>query len=644
LGPEVVGGFLWLARTSLRCGRMPVRAGHGYADAAYRPPELPFVSVLGPMAIDVEPDRDDKPRHVLVQMPGYLLSARRESLSSIAAGGALKVRFDGDATTTLTALPGVSLADDVDCEAFAAAVEQALVAAAQGGLYTDPDSKVVVADARLAELAGAKVRWDREIRCFAISSGRQGLLGRSVAAPSSVEVLPVAGSLSGALGLDDGTRVPGRVHRHKLHPPKAMTLDVRIDLWASTQPEIASLSDSLCRLAPSRGVARTLSALLAVDAAEGSDTLVLLSQGEPTLPISIVHVEAEAGARDRVTGRVLSPTPAAPVGGFLTLDAATPAMGLRVLPAPLVPGPFDVADPLPRGVALTLGLRVQSGGTAGQALSLCALTFGGTPVLALTAALVQTNGSVSADLTAVATFDQGNGATGTASTTMRLPLSTLEAGLELHAAVVAATGTIELFVAGQPQALDDPKVTPVPPVAVPGTLVAGRGMQFVIGTAGGNPLDLSISHVHLQSEPVGPFDPELRMSVARASRFSPGRRIEITRRGEKISPESRVSLNILSVSGNTLKVSPPLPATFAAGTAQVFANELFFQQVALRRKDDLANHLYRLTGDYRVSATLEQDIVEPPVPAVETPMVEITSLGSGADGASSGPGTFPSVV
>lgn len=558
----------------------------------------------------------------------------------ISAGGSLRLRFDGEATTTITGLPGVDLGDDADCAAFAASLEQALSVA----VYTDPDQRIIVADARRAELSASKVRWDAEIRCFAISSGRQGITLKPRV--SSVEVLAVADSISGPLGLDDGTGVPGRLHRHKLRPPRAMTMDVRLDLWASTQPEIASLSDSLCRLAPSRGVARTLPALLAVDAAKGSQTLVLLSQGEPTLPTSIAHLEAEGGAFDRVSGRLFSPAPAAAVGGYLKLDATTPSTAVRVLPAPIVPGPFDVPDPLARGVALTLGLKVQTGGSAGQQLSLCALSQGGTVVLALTAALVDVSGTLKADVTAAATFLQGNGGTATASTTMRLPLSRLESGLALHAAVVAATGMIELFADGAPQALDDLSVTPTPPVAAGGTPAGGYGMQLVLGnpSPGGNPLDLSVSHAHVQSEPVGPFDPELRGSVARASRFSPGKRLEIARRGERITGESRVVLNVLSISGNTLEVAPPLPAGFSAGTAQVFANEFFFQQISVRRKDDLANHLYRITGDYRVSAALEQDFEEAPTPAVETPIAEVMSLGAASEAGANGAGTLPSIV
>lgn len=590
------------------------------------------------MALDVEPDRDDKPRHVLVQMPGYVAGARRESANVIAAGGSLALRFDGDATVTLTGLPGVSLGDDGDCAAFAAAVQLALSEAAQAGGYTGPEQKVVVATARLAELANSSVRWDPESRRFAVSSGRQGVT--QVAQLSSVEVLASAGSLSAALGFDDGVVVTGRLQRHKLPPPRAMTMDVRLDLWASTQPEIASLSDALCRLAPTRGAVRTLPALLAADVEAGADTLTLLSEGEPTLAISLVHLEAAGGARDRVSGRDFSPTVAPLANGRIELDAAHPSMALRVLPTPLVPSPFDAAHPLPRGVALTLGVQLAAGGADGQTLALCALTFGGDPVLALSATLVSDGGALWADVTAIATFIGVNGATATASSTRRLALSRLEEGLELHAAVVAATGTIELFAAGEPQALDDPAETPVPPVAAVGVLSASTGMMLVVGNAPGNPLDLSLSHLHLRSEPVGPLDPDLRRSLTAAARFPAGKRIEIARRSGNI----RATLSVIAVSGNTLKVSPELPASFSAGDSQVFSNEWFFQQISLRRKDDLANHLYRLTGDYRVSAALEQDVVEAPTPAVQTPVVDVSTLGAGIEGGPGGPGAVPVVV
>ena len=74
---ELVEGLLWRARAGIRV-EGSLRAGHGMADAAYRPPALPYASVIGPLNIELEPERD-LPRTVFlpVQAPGYLAGAER---------------------------------------------------------------------------------------------------------------------------------------------------------------------------------------------------------------------------------------------------------------------------------------------------------------------------------------------------------------------------------------------------------------------------------------------------------------------------------------------------------------------------------------------------------------------------------------
>ena len=98
---ELVEGLLWRARAGIRVEGPPLRAGHGMADAAYRPPALPYASVVGPLNIELEPDRDP-PRSVYlpVQAPGYLAGAERAAADLIPAPGQLVLRLDGDILVT----------------------------------------------------------------------------------------------------------------------------------------------------------------------------------------------------------------------------------------------------------------------------------------------------------------------------------------------------------------------------------------------------------------------------------------------------------------------------------------------------------------------------------------------------------------
>lgn len=74
----MLAGLLWRARAGLRLEGAALRAGHGMADQNYRPPHLPYASVVGPLCVEVEPDRD-APRAVSlwVQTPGHLDGAAR---------------------------------------------------------------------------------------------------------------------------------------------------------------------------------------------------------------------------------------------------------------------------------------------------------------------------------------------------------------------------------------------------------------------------------------------------------------------------------------------------------------------------------------------------------------------------------------
>ena len=127
---ELVEGLLWRARAGIRV-EGSLRAGHGMADASYRPPALPYASVIGPLNIELEPDRDP-PRTIFlpVQAPGYLAGAERVAADLVPAPGDLTLRIDGDiivvADVDLGALAGESMTADGVGPAVAEVLEQAI--------------------------------------------------------------------------------------------------------------------------------------------------------------------------------------------------------------------------------------------------------------------------------------------------------------------------------------------------------------------------------------------------------------------------------------------------------------------------------------------------------------------------------------
>src|SRR5262245_46480845 len=100
----------------MRVERTGILAGHGSADRNYRPPRLPYVSVVGPLNLELEPDRDP-PRAVFmfIQSPGYLAGRDGLNASTVPAPGTLHLRLDGDAradvAVAFTGFAGVALTD-----------------------------------------------------------------------------------------------------------------------------------------------------------------------------------------------------------------------------------------------------------------------------------------------------------------------------------------------------------------------------------------------------------------------------------------------------------------------------------------------------------------------------------------------------
>ncbi|HZH03879.1 MAG TPA: hypothetical protein VEY30_08855, partial [Myxococcaceae bacterium] len=104
-----MSALIWQARVATHSRGARAFAAHGYVDEAYRPPRLPFISVVGPLGIQPEPDRENgKTAHLKLRIPGTLVGTPRPLLGAVPTGGSLRIRFDGYAYVTLTGLPGGS--------------------------------------------------------------------------------------------------------------------------------------------------------------------------------------------------------------------------------------------------------------------------------------------------------------------------------------------------------------------------------------------------------------------------------------------------------------------------------------------------------------------------------------------------------
>lgn len=624
MGPEILHALLWLLRTSVRCGRAPIHAAHGYADPAYRPPRLPFASVIGPLMVDIEPQRDARaPALVMFQLPGHVIGHARAP-GQVVAGGGLKLRFDGDAVVTVGGLAGAALSSAAAAGALARSIEQALITAVEGGSALGLDGTPVPV-ARRAELANLTVRWDEASRRFAVSTGRRGVADGQ--RRSSVEVLPLApgADMAGDLGIADAASVDGRLLRHQLPVPRAMMLDVRIELSAASQLELAAVIDDLNRRLPGRGNLLSAPALLAGDGKSGASTIRLLTEGEPIGRHAWLQLEAADSIHDRVSDRAFTA-----VGSLdrtadrLRFDGASRALTAVVSPLPLVPSPLDPAHPAPRGLALAVGLTLAAG-AVGQSARIGSLDHQGLPVIRLEVAFAPGNGGEApalAEIIATATFQQAGGATAAAITRWRVAADRLAQRTAVHAAVVASKGTVELYLDGLPQPGDALAATP--PTTSTGLPFAGNDMIFTVGDRAGNALSFDVAWAHLLAEPSGAVDPRLRRSIAGPSQWPAGRRITLASAEDGRSPgKMRHDARVVSVEGDVLTLAPPLQGDWPRGRTIVFAEEHFLQQQHIRRKDDLLNHIYRATGEYRVSALLEDDVVESAVPVVEIAEVEL---------------------
>ncbi len=620
--PEILNGWLWQARLSIRTAGARAFAAHGYVDPSYRPPRLPFVSVVGPLSLHVEPERENgKTASARVRIPGYVIGQPRAALSTTNGATLLALRFDGRASVQLTVpgLPATAFGDPATGPAVAAAINAALGAAIAANQVTDLDGTPLtdpVLLAALTTLAPGAVRWSAQVQQLVITStpGTVSTGQRSV-----IDIMPStpsANDLAVSLGFAPPfSRSEGRQRLHKLPAPRSMTVEVRIDLWAHSQMDMAFMFDGLASMAPTRGRLTLRPSLLAADAADGAVQLRLLERGEPTTIDSLVHLEGGDGLVDRAKGVVYAASAGAasvPASNGFTLAAGGQITG-PVWGSPLVPDPLFAVAPAPVGFAVAVGVQLDAAATAGEAYQLVALTKGATTIASVgltvvDAVLPSGDPATFAAIVATALLQPPGGPAATATTTWRVPLSQMQTGGTLHARVDGDTGAITLAWDGEAQRLDDPTTTPIPPVLAPGVPMLSADMQLALGGGAGDPLPqpVAVTHLHVFREPYGPIDPRLRTSIASAARLRPGDLISIARSddGWQIGDQKSVAM-VDSIVAGVVQLTKPIAGAFSRGRAIAFQDECFFFQTAVKRRDDLMNRLYHTSVDYRVSALLE---------------------------------------
>jgi hypothetical protein len=641
---DILKALLWRSRLSVRAGGRRAFAGDGYVDPSYRPPETPFVSIVGPLSLAVEPERENgQPGQGLISIPGHIIGAARPDALALPPTGALRLRFDRRArlVLALAGLPGTPFGTAATGPAVAAAIQLAIAAAvAANQVLNDLDQPIddPTIDAALGQVV---VAWSPVTRQLAISSA-PGTTAPG-APVSSVEVLTVADDLAPLLGWTaPAVRNDGRLKLHKLPAPRAVTVEVRVDLWTSTQSDLAHMFDALAASAPTRGGVALRPALLAADPAMGASTIRLLTRGEPTTIESLVHLEGGDGLADRVRGTAFALTaPAVLVGEELVLSGVGRVTATVYRP-PLVPDPLIATNPAPLGFSVAVGVALGPPvPVAGNVFRIVTIERGAGPTNVFSAEITVESVNIPGDgptlfgsIVARATLTGAGGVDAVAETRWRVRLLppavggvSLTAGGTLHARIDGPTGLISLWFAGESQNLADTMQTPVQPTAAPGRPTTGFDMTVTLGAHGpALPRPVRVSHLHIEREPIGALDPRLRSSVTSASQLRPGDQLTfaLSSDGWRTS-DARAQALVVNTNGDTVTLSRPLPVKFARGGTLVFQEQCFYFQTGVKRRDDLLNHLYHTSVDYKVSALLEDPNARTSAHLVLTTREEVTA-------------------
>lgn len=620
---QVLSAMLHRSRAALRVDGLGLLAGHGVADHVYRPPHLPYASLVGPLNLETESERDVPAQVVRVRNPGYLAGADRGPADLVPPPGELGLLLDATTAGTIAVDFGASSLTPITAAGTGAAVAEVIQAAIRAGVAagTFTEAGAPVTDpVRLAELRAVTVRWDRVRQRLVISSGRRGPVTGELrtGVPSSVAtVARPANDVAPALGLAAGAfAAPGTISRSRDTPPTAVGIDVRLDLWAGTQTELARLLDAWCATTPTRSELLLDPTPLAADAAEGDNSVRLLFGALPRTPSTVVSAGAAGGFVNRMTGR--GPEL---VGGVVNSDglllsgndtATFLAVGVRPIAEAWHPAPPGV-----RGWSAELDLRVRTPAAVGDAGQVLRLAYGPGTVIRL-------------DLTREAAARYRMRATGEradgddfGSAAVTLDASALEgpSPVHVHVAVEAATGVLRLLAEG---GAAQPGGIPAPGPAAAGV---DEDSVLTLGDPSGSDLEIEIAELQLDSRPLGPADSRLRRSGPAAAWWTPGDPLVLAHSLDGFSATGPAfHCYVLAVEDDLLHLDRPVTGDFPRGQSIAHGGRVFMAQRQLRRNDDLMNRLYRVAFEYRVSAFLDDTRAGVSAPAVERPEVEVREL------------------
>jgi hypothetical protein len=620
---RVLSAVLTRLRTALRIEGVQLLAGHGVADASYRPPHLPYASVVGPLAIETEAERTTPHRVVRVRNAGHLNGAARSATDVVPAPGTVELTVDGVATGTVPvdfgpvgAQPFTASAGGVPVGTLvAAALQAAIRAAVAAGVFAE-DGAPVTAPARLAELAAVTARWDQANQRLVVASGRRGPLSGppSDAPPSGVDVAP--GPVAEALGLtgDGALAHPGRITRSRDVAPTAVAIDLRVDLWASSQGGLATMVDAWTAATPLRAELLLEPTPLAADVAQG-DTSVRLAVGTlPRISSTVLSAGTAGSFVDRISGRPPQLAGAVVDAEGLTLGGTATAT-YRMIPAPPVPIAWQPHPPGARGWAAETLLRVAPGAADGAAARVLEILAGPRSVLRLDVTRDGGRYLLRGSATGTAGADLG-------ASSVAVPRASLEAGpAPVHVLVDSAAGAVRIFAEGAtPETAEEPAPGPT-------ATTGDEDVLLRLGDPDGADLDVTVADVVVHARPVGQADPRLRSRGPVAVRWPPGTALYLgtsedgfaTRGGEFLA-------YVLGVDGDEVHLDRAVPQAFPRSRTVVHQGALFVSQRQLRRNDDLMNRIYRVALEYRASAFLDDVAAAVGAPLVEVPEVDVREL------------------
>jgi hypothetical protein len=285
---------------------------------------------------------------------------------------------------------------------------------------------------------------------------------------------------------------------------------------------------------------------------------------------------------------------------------------------PAIPEPWRDEHPAPDGFAATFGFEIE-GGAPDQQARILQLTHGDREALRVNVVIVRENDDNFGEISAVG---QHVGGSQFGEIRGRVPIETLQNGVDLHVLVSSSAGIVSLFVDGAPLPPEDGAPDPSP-----GTVAGGDDMDLVMGGPADADLVFRITHLQLHGRPFGPPDPLFRQSLSRASQWKVGDPISLvpTVTGYSAAGDP-FNAAVIAVEGDTVRLDRPVHGDWRLSETLVYWRNLFFSQKQLRRRDDFMNKLYRITAEYRVSAFLEDRLPTTTAPLAEESNVELRVL------------------